>query len=270
MLYLLKLASRILYSLDSFMPRRITNSVWEVFVSIMRKRTRNGFVKSVYGSWFIADWKDATFMMAITGRWGFKLFDLLQDKKRDPYTFIDVGANFGTYSLIAASVPHCQQVHAIEANPVVYDCLKKNIEKNGTQINSYMVGVGSSEEKMRLSYKSQHLGIGTLMGKFNEGIEVLIRNHDLFDEILDNSSEKRFFIKIDVEGWEPKVVHQLLQSRITAFICCVFIEVTPHWIGNDGVKYIFEALQGLGLKEVWRSKSSPQYDVLFERTYPIR
>ncbi len=265
MLNRLRLISQILNRLNQIIPKRIVNVIWPIFIGMMKSRNRNNFTQSVYGPWLFTNWKDATFAMAVTGRWGFKLFDLLLDKGSEPYTFIDVGANIGTYSLIAANSPNCRQVHAIEPNPIVYDHLQKNIEKNHVQINSYMVGVGSSEGKMRLSFKRHHSGRGSLLQRFGEEVDVLIREYSIFDEILDDSSEKRFFIKIDVEGWEPEVVRQLVKSRLRQVVDEVFIEISPKWVSKEDIDFIFESMTAIGLKEVWRSSGNDQYDVYFRR-----
>src|SRR5262245_58921880 len=44
--------------------------------------------------------------------------------------FIDVGANVGTHSLAAATVVGNGHVYAVEAHPVTFHYLKKNIELN--------------------------------------------------------------------------------------------------------------------------------------------
>src|SRR6476661_2982883 len=57
---------------------------------------------SVYGPLLQNRWHDATFRFCISGMYGTYFSDFLR-KIPYPYSFVDIGANIGLYSLIAAA-----------------------------------------------------------------------------------------------------------------------------------------------------------------------
>lgn len=116
--------------------------------------------------------------------------------------FIDVGANVGVYSLLAAS--RGAQVLAIEPVPETYNQLLDNININRFQncIDPMNIGVGRGPGRLHFS---------TQMGPTNHVIpkgeeldnSVTVKVNSLDEMML---KEKVTMIKIDVEGYEKEVL----------------------------------------------------------------
>jgi len=112
---------------------------------------------------------------------------------------VDVGANIGYYTLLAAK--RVKKVMAIEPDKECFEILKKNVKENGLKnvvlINS---AAGSKKEKRKLIKDSENMG----NSHFGEGKGELVTCERL-DELLKNE-QKISIIKIDTQGWEPEVI----------------------------------------------------------------
>ena len=72
-----------------------------------------GAVTSRYGVRMRANWKDRTFRYCHYATYGRALSDYLAAQDH-AFSFIDIGANQGLYSLLAAQNPYCKAVVAFE------------------------------------------------------------------------------------------------------------------------------------------------------------
>src|SRR5690349_12898179 len=114
-------------------------------IFFLRLASSNGFTPSFYGPLLQDRWHDTTFRFCISGMYGTYLSEFLR-KMSYPYSFIDIGANVGLYSLIAADSRNCTKCYAFEPNPTVFDSLQQNIALNGAkQVLSYNCAVSDTE-----------------------------------------------------------------------------------------------------------------------------
>jgi len=112
--------------------------------------------------------------------------------------FVDVGANAGSYSILAA-VTNCSKVHAFEPNNIFYRILNKNIllNKLDGKIIPHHCALGRQNSKAKIIEK------GALSHIANEQdlefSEIKLRK---LDDIIDTAN----LMKIDVEGYEENVL----------------------------------------------------------------
>ena len=114
---------------------------------------------------------------------------------------VDVGANIGYYTLLLAKV--CKKVYAFEPD---FDCFKillKNIAENKLQNVVAINKAVSDKKEVRAMIKDKsNLGNSRLDIRCQISDIRKIETVKLDDEIR----EKVDLIKIDVQGWEPKVI----------------------------------------------------------------
>lgn len=129
--------------------------------------------------------------------------------------FVDVGANVGYYSMLAAT--HGLTTIAIEPNPIVAKLLRKSARLNGVRVTTYIQALSDEIGTGTLYIPEQHSGGAYLTG--GKGIPVHISRMDTqfhFD------SAKRVLVKIDAEGSEPKIwagMKEVLEnSKVTTFL----------------------------------------------------
>lgn len=130
-------------------------------------------------------------------------------------SFIDVGANIGMISLLAARcVGQKGLVCAFEPNPTAFERLQAVIAENQLeQVKLYPWGLSDQQSTLTLSVVTAHTGMGTL-AKIPEKDRSRISNQYQVpvyrgDDVLPKELPGVTFIKIDVEGFEPYVIRGL-------------------------------------------------------------
>ena len=86
-------------------------------------------VTSRYGVRMRANWQDRTFQYCRYATSGHVLSDYLAAQDA-PFAFVDIGANQGLYSLLAAQNPHCAAAIAFEPVAATFALLQDNIALN--------------------------------------------------------------------------------------------------------------------------------------------
>ena len=122
--------------------------------------------------------------------------------------FVDVGSNIGAYSLWAASfLDSSGRVLALEADPDNYQLLTGNIGLNNKQgiVTTVLGGVADSNQQLRF-YKNTkgNKGAHSFAGSGNDFIEIQCR--PLLDILQSNNIDRVDFMKLDIEGFEEKVL----------------------------------------------------------------
>ena len=168
---------------------------------------------SIYGPWLQSKWHDLTFRFCVTGYYGHYLSDFLRTISH-PYSFVDIGANYGIYSLVAAGNSNCKNCYAFEPNANVFDALKTNVKlNNATQLQAFNVAISDRTGLFPFAASEAHSGAGGLSTELHSGHVVATRDKEFFDKIesVDKLSK---VVKIDVEGHEPVVIHELMKSAM--------------------------------------------------------
>ena len=154
--------------------------------------------------------------IALTGFYELDLTKRLVQHAMQGRLLVDIGANYGYYSLLWAAARPENRVFAFEPAPRNYDGMKANIARNGMQkqIELHALAVGADRGKLQFALgPEEQTGWGGLSLAASENtIEVDVIRMDEFwqrDEPID-------VLKIDVEGadtWVLKGAQKLLESR---------------------------------------------------------
>jgi FkbM family methyltransferase len=135
-------------------------------------------------------------------------------KKNKPNIFIDIGANFGIYSLRISKLFQILKVIAFEPVLTTFNKLKMNIKINnlGRRIKTYNIGLSNTNglKKMVALKRRNYIqsgGFSFNIPKRKLTNEEINQYHKTIkgDEIL-KFKKKKIVIKIDVEGYENKVL----------------------------------------------------------------
>lgn len=121
-------------------------------------------------------------------------------------TFVDVGANNGYFALLAHSILDCRgKVIAIEPDPSTYSRLVKNFEINhytcATLLN---MGISDREEFLCINESRIEDGLNSFVNLPFANPKTSVKTTTL-DLLLEGDPNDKI-IKIDVEGWESKVM----------------------------------------------------------------
>lgn len=133
-----------------------------------------------------------------------------------PQLFIDIGANYGTHSLLF--LVHDIKAITFEPNSSCHDYFKKICELNKVEPCIKKVALGDKDDDIELSYPKHD----TWFGSTNiEVISNLTKNHDLItekvkqkmlDDYLPEICGEQILIKIDTEGNEYTVLQGALKT----------------------------------------------------------
>lgn len=170
--------------------------------------------------------------------------------------FIDIGAHIGFYSLIASNlVGKKGKVLAIEATPNTYQRLDYNIKLNSIgNIISISVGVSDKAEILRLNINKEQQGKNSFLEWQPEGVNV--QCFPLNDILQKNSIDKIGGLKIDIEGFEYKVLsHFFNAASINLHPKFIIIEHKKEIAEKTG-NNILELLKKYGYRENFHSGSN--------------
>lgn len=149
-------------------------------------------------------------------------FDLIRDHLQNHPTdvFLDIGANWGGYSLLAArcGVP---QIEAFEPNRKVFGLLAANITLNSfhNQIRAWNIAAGDTDGETELHIDPRATEVSTLSPdampkrwQFSSLQSCFVRRIGDFLPL----QGKTVFIKVDVEGFEKQAIaglNSILQNN---------------------------------------------------------
>jgi len=135
--------------------------------------------------------------------------------------FVDIGANIGAYSILAASVG--AKVIAIEPIPSTFKNLERNILLNNFKdyVEVMNIAISNKKKNLRLSSNVDALNHVLIDGESTQqSIEV---RSDKLDDILNGRVPQ--FLKIDVEGFETNVVESAEKTFANKGLLGVIIEL---------------------------------------------
>jgi FkbM family methyltransferase len=148
--------------------------------------------------------------------------------------FVDVGANMGSYSLLASAAG--ASVVAFEPHPPTFDRLRQNLSLNSIDADLRCCGVGETSGSLKLT-NSQ--------GPMNQISDV---GDDISVVTLDAAVSKATMIKVDVEGFELAVFRGAKRLLASDSLLAVIFEHSPHNGYGFNVGEIHEHLEELGFR----------------------
>ncbi len=164
-------------------------------------------------------------------------------------TFIDVGANIGYFSLLAAELMPHGRVISVEALPSIYANLKENININ-KYTNITAINCAVTDTTHRVSMYPADIGnqgaTTSIQGIINSA-PINVDGRPLSDILSESQVRSTRLIKIDTEGGEYAVFKGLLPilQQFPEDVELV-IEITPQYLDKRKILDIFESLKKEG------------------------
>ena len=189
----------------------------------------------VFGCEVELDLEDLIQRMVYLGTYEQEEAALVSSYLKPGMTFVDVGANVGFYTLLAASrVGPDGRVIAFEPSPYAAERLEKTVAANRLQqVQVIRAGLGSREGETLLYTPLPGNHTPSMLGESGSpAVSVPIMTLDAC--MSDLGVEAVDLLKIDVEGYEPLVlagsVEALAAGRIRAVLC----EFNDYWLNRAG------------------------------------
>jgi len=190
------------------------------------------------------------------------------NKFKEETVFLDIGANVGVFSLVASKNPKILAIHAFEPDSESYKLMELNVVRNDAKIvKTHNFAIGVNEGPARLTRNIGHSGTSRIESENNgtsgEFSSITMVNQNYLNSTLD-SRNKKYFVKIDVEGYELNVLTTLRKAEFFKSVERFFIEFDRE-IGK--VEEVEEFLELNDFVETGRWGTKSHWDALWEKRH---
>ena len=170
---------------------------------------------------------------------------------RDGMTFLDVGANLGYYTALAArAVGPNGRVLAVEPDPDSFGYLEQTIAANAVgNVQAFPVAASDAPATLPLYISTDNRGDNRLYASGEDRPQVEVAARPLDALLRENKIDKVDLIKIDVQGYEPRVIAGLRETITASPNLTLLTEFWPQGIdeaGEDANEFL-QTLRELGL-----------------------
>jgi len=174
-----------------------------------------------------------------------------QSACRDGMTFLDVGANLGYYTALAArAVGPNGRVLAVEPDPDSFGYLEQTIAANAVgNVQAFPVAASDAPATLPLYISTDNRGDNRLYASGEDRPQVEVAARPLDALLRENKIDKVDLIKIDVQGYEPRVIAGLRETITASPNLTLLTEFWPQGIdeaGEDANEFL-QTLRELGL-----------------------
>ncbi len=161
---------------------------------------------------------------------------------------IDIGANFGVYSVLIASILSDSQVHSFEPVPQTAELLMLNAERNRVDSRIFInnVAVGNQGGSLLIT-TDRYAGNYLVTQNDYDGCKQEVPVIRLDDYVSERGLHRIDFIKCDVEGAELLVMKGA-NNLLTLARPIVMLEIADEWVNRFGYtsQEIFNYMSSFG------------------------
>lgn len=222
-------------------------------------------IRTAYGPRIECHLDDATNKAAVFGWYGDIIFNVV-NKLQLGSAFIDIGANSGLFSIIAANaVGENGKVYAFEPQVSMFNVLKRNMHYNGLSgVTAINKAVSATSGEIGMSHLSaRHTGIARVDPDGKQRVRAINLDADM-PELLKTIGKRRLVIKIDVEGAEADVLNGM--KTLLKHASIVIVEIDDGNLRRFGVgrKNVYEIMEHHGFSPSVAVQSK-HFDEIFMR-----
>lgn len=228
-------------------------------------------VRSRYGIALHSDYDDATFKYYFFASYG-HFYSTFLKTYSSRFVFIDIGANKGLYSILAAKNPNCDRVISFEPIPLTFQYLRKNLTLNDVaeKCEPHNLAISDRCGKENACFDVNHSGKASLspimLRNKKRYVEIQTINNaflnKLFAQNVNVDENKNYIVKIDVEGFELTVLKELFQCFFSVGITNIFYEVDEALVNP---RLIENLLSDEGFQQIEKIGCGSHYDVMVSR-----
>lgn len=199
----------------------------------------------------------------LTGRYGAQETALLRAVLRPGDVFVDVGANWGYFTLLAASlVGRAGCVVALEPHPALFRALRDNAAANAMgQVDALALAAADAEGTLTLHAHADdagNRGVSSLLEGGGDGERFAVKAARL-DDVLDARKLDRVeLLKMDIEGAEEMALRGMTEGLARGRYRRLLLELHPavHPDGAALVARVVSLLRAAGYTG-WTVDHSP-------------
>jgi len=225
-------------------------------------------VRSSYGVILRTNARDLTNFLCISGMYGPAVPSAIASIQAKAGVFLDVGANCGLFSLLAARQLNSGLVIAFEPNPAIFGQLLENIQLNRAyNILPLNLALGNSNEVVGLSFDTTHSGLSQLTHVKPGRPQVAVVDPGNFSLLDTLTADKPIYVKIDVEGYEYVIISALLRTSFAKNIRMIITEIDNANLASfkHSPNDVYGLMGASGFRPQFGLGTSAHYDEVFTR-----
>ena len=160
-------------------------------------------------------------------------------KKNNKSIFLDIGANMGYYSIMSSDYGF-DKIYSFEPIPIMINRIQKHVEINNLKklIKIIPFALGEQNKEVSLYQEPTNYGGSSLFQASQRTTEIKVKMITLNDFIFNNSIEIIDALKIDVEGYEDRVLMPFFRNCPTSLLPRLII--IEHSSLNEWKENIFD------------------------------
>jgi FkbM family methyltransferase len=164
---------------------------------------------------------------------------IFRQRVKPGMTVVDLGANIGCYTLLAASlVGERGRVYAFEPDPANYALLEKNVKANDYHNVVCRRQAVSNQTGKAAMYRGDY-GVAhslSASAEVNPEISETVDTVSLDDFFRTEAQENIDFIKMNIEGWEYFVIEGMAEVLRRSPRLTMMLEFHPDFIQKVGIE----------------------------------
>ncbi len=192
--------------------------------------------------------------VCFTGQYEPQETALVQSTLRPGMTFVDVGANWGYFTLLAANlVGRNGRVLSLEPDPRHFKSLSANVARSElNQVTALQIAAADEAGTLSLAGYDEHggnFGVSRIVADSNDQKQLFRVAANSLDQLLEEHSVASVdLMKMDIEGGEAFAIKGLAKSLVSHRVKRLLLELHPAQIAEHGssVAEIVNSLQAAG------------------------
>ena len=183
-------------------------------------------------------------------------------------TFLDIGANIGLYSMMAAT-RGLSRVYAVEPNPYTFSVLARNVAENQFGSRIVPLNFAMARTSSIVSFNLSGLDAGTALNEivFKQedinNMSIIVPSFSLDEFVHIQGISEINHIKIDVDGLELEILRGADKTLSHGSLKTVLVEDNTQQKNQECNLTMFFEQYGLHQSNVWGN--NPAYNKIFLR-----
>lgn len=197
-------------------------------------------VRTEEGDWFDCHPPDLIQLyLWMFGVWEPDLTHFIRQRLRPGDVFVDVGANIGYFSVVAARrVGAAGRVVAIEASPRVFASLEQTVRENSVSSSVRVINVAAAARAGSIPIfagPAHNTGLASTVERWGRPQQATVDAMPVDDLLERGEISRARIVKIDVEGGEDQVLAGMVRViRDAPRELEILVELSPRWWSDSG------------------------------------
>lgn len=237
---------------------------------LLKIMARLSEMPTAYGPVIRTDLQDFTNCSCVTGHYGTELSDLIKAMPKNG-VFLDVGANCGIYSLVAAAHLTKGKVYSFEPSGQMFKKLIINLGLNRAfNVHPLNFGMSTQAQFCWATFDTSHTGASHIVNETSQNWAqqpFVLLGREQIRTLIKIPHNRDVFCKIDTEGSEYASIVAMQEAGLLEKIKTLYVEINNEHLMAQGsnVNMLYDYLEEQSFKPKKGRDTNLHFDEIFER-----